>query len=484
MTYAQSPTERPEIVLSIVRILLPLGVLVALWLLAPAVASAVEGTGGALDDPVESTTDAVVTTTDTVTGDTGGGDTGGQGTVDSTGGEATDTAGSTGGEATDTAGSTGGEATDTAGKTTGAVTDTAGSTGGAATDTAGSTGGAATDTAGSTAGAATAAAGKATGAVTGAVADTVDSTAGAATDAAGGATGAVADTVDSVADTVDSTAGAATDAAGRATGAVGDTVDSTFETVMETAKPLAAPIAPTLGDAVGDVVDVMSDVVGTLGQYATGGLDRTTGSTGQLLEEATRLLENETTFLFRSVDDAPVIFVDPVLGAVGDTVEDGIVEQVIRSVDSVTEVSTRSQRDTDSDVDPTGSTVVDSGGTTQPSSDPVDLEKAIRDLPIARLAETPLAPVTATSGTSTDVPASDAPSSPRGEPVPIAPVPPEDAIPTGTAARDTQRGGSSTQDLAALAAAIFIALALVRWSRREAELRYSPVFLSLAERPG
>jgi hypothetical protein len=38
--------------------------------------------------------------------------------------------------------------------------------------------------------------------------------------------------------------------------------------------------------------------------------------------------------------------------------------------------------------------------------------------------------------------------------------------------------------IAALAAAIIIALALVRWSRREAEFRYSPVFLSLAERPG
>jgi hypothetical protein len=35
-----------------------------------------------------------------------------------------------------------------------------------------------------------------------------------------------------------------------------------------------------------------------------------------------------------------------------------------------------------------------------------------------------------------------------------------------------------------LATLLIIALVLLRWSRRDDEHRYSPVFLSLAERPG
>jgi hypothetical protein len=46
------------------------------------------------------------------------------------------------------------------------------------------------------------------------------------------------------------------------------------------------------------------------------------------------------------------------------------------------------------------------------------------------------------------------------------------------------RDGSSLDDLAAILASIMIALGLVRSFWREAELRYSPIFLSLAERPG
>jgi hypothetical protein len=54
----------------------------------------------------------------------------------------------------------------------------------------------------------------------------------------------------------------------------------------------------------------------------------------------------------------------------------------------------------------------------------------------------------------------------------------------GMSAHDTLRGGSSLQDFAAVLVAIMIALGLVRWSRRDAERRYSPVFLSLAGCPG
>jgi cytoskeletal protein RodZ len=54
----------------------------------------------------------------------------------------------------------------------------------------------------------------------------------------------------------------------------------------------------------------------------------------------------------------------------------------------------------------------------------------------------------------------------------------------GSTARNVLGGDSSFDDLAAILAAIVIALGLVRWSRRENETVYSPVFLSLAARPG
>jgi hypothetical protein len=54
----------------------------------------------------------------------------------------------------------------------------------------------------------------------------------------------------------------------------------------------------------------------------------------------------------------------------------------------------------------------------------------------------------------------------------------------GTSTNDSLRGGSSLQDFAAVLVAIMIALGLVRWSRRDTEMRYSPVFLSLAGHPG
>jgi hypothetical protein len=381
MTYVQPPTARTEILLSLSRILLTLGAIVAIWLMAPAAAKAVEGTE-ALNDPVGTVTEEVVTTQSPSE------------TLEQ-----------------DTAGSTAGAATDTAGKATDAVTDTVGSTAGAATDTAG----------------------KATDAVT---------------------------------DTVGSTAGAATDTGGRATDAVTDTVGST----METATRVVAQTVPRVSDVSGEVARATLEVVDVLGQSATGGLDRMTGTAAQLLED-------ETSFV-RIFDEASAILADPVLGSVGG----GIVEQAIRSLDEASAVvSTEPQRDADADVAPTGSTVVGGVRTTQPANNSIDLETAARDHRIDRLATAPLPLLIATSA---GAPASDAPSTHSGEPVPIGPATPEEAVPTGTAARDTMRGGSSTHDLAALAAPIFIALALVRWSRREAELRYSPVFLSLAERPG
>jgi hypothetical protein len=68
---------------------------------------------------------------------------------------------------------------------------------------------------------------------------------------------------------------------------------------------------------------------------------------------------------------------------------------------------------------------------------------------------------------------------PSALPTPDGPLPA-----TGSTAPDLLRDGSSLDDLAAILASIMIALGLVRSFWREAELRYSPIFLSLAERPG
>jgi hypothetical protein len=85
----------------------------------------------------------------------------------------------------------------------------------------------------------------------------------------------------------------------------------------------------------------------------------------------------------------------------------------------------------------------------------------------------------ATAGTtsSQDDPASDT--------VPNRAATSRDALPaTGTSVSEMLRAGSSLQDFAAVLVAIMIALGLVRWSRRDTEKRYSPVFLSLAGNPG
>jgi hypothetical protein len=62
---------------------------------------------------------------------------------------------------------------------------------------------------------------------------------------------------------------------------------------------------------------------------------------------------------------------------------------------------------------------------------------------------------------------------------------PNGSLPTaGSTAPQNLRGSSNANDLAAVLAAIVIALALLHWSRREAERSPTPVFLRLAERPG
>jgi hypothetical protein len=75
-----------------------------------------------------------------------------------------------------------------------------------------------------------------------------------------------------------------------------------------------------------------------------------------------------------------------------------------------------------------------------------------------------------------------APSSPE---TPTAPGR-SDGLPADAESTSPQllRDTWSFDDFAAVLAAILLALGLVRWSRREAELLHKPIFLPLAERPG
>lgn len=94
--------------------------------------------------------------------------------------------------------------------------------------------------------------------------------------------------------------------------------------------------------------------------------------------------------------------------------------------------------------------------------------------------------MTSAAPPSAGVPSSNhGPSEPGPGPfAPGSPAPSGRSSLTDIGSSQSLRSPSSSQDVGVLATLILIALALVRWSRREAELRLSPAFLSLPERPG
>jgi hypothetical protein len=142
-------------------------------------------------------------------------------------------------------------------------------------------------------------------------------------------------------------------------------------------------------------------------------------------------------------------------------------------------------------VDAVRSTATAWAGTVAETSDPV---AAVPEPVVSALAVRPVSeprtrgdgtpslggPVTfaARSGSSEPAPSGATPSDPTSRTDP-APLPG-----SGTAPRSSLDGGSSSRDAAVLTLLLVIALVLARWSRREGELRISPVFLSLQERPG
>ena len=281
------------------------------------------------------------------------------------------------------------------------------------------------------------------GGAVGSAVETVGGAAGSAVETVVGvadtATGATSQTVGTVADTATQTVGSAADTTTGALGAVGDTVGGAVEAVEPVTGTVAVAVDATLG-------------------AATQTVDQTLGAAGETVDQ-TLEAAGET--------------LDRALGAAS-----AVVHEVVGSDPA--------------SLDPT----TPSAGPASPAPAGVDISipdwhlgvgAPAGDSPSAAHGAEPGAPIGPTPWRG----ASSIGSTRGPARVPNAPVPTRPDTPTATAGPgsglgglDILRGGSSTQDVAVLATLLLIALAVARWSRREAEHRLSPVFLSLVERPG
>jgi len=268
--------------------------------------------------------------------------------------------------------------------------------------------------------------------------------------------------------------------------------------------------AATATDAVGSAREAVTDAVGAAND-AEGSVERATN------DAADNVADTVTDpAVGSSVDDAAGAMTDVTTGAEGDavsTVTDsgtaatGTTDDTMTTVDDFSDASATvdgTLADIDSDVSPTlegtGGGLVDATGSIQDvrgvptqleAGDPVpaselvdergrvDVETILGSTSRAVAIQPALA---SDPGVGVADPRS---SSSSGERAPDAPHSSEGTVPaTGMPARDSLSGGSSSSDVAAILAAMLIALGLVRWSLRESEMRYSPVFLSLAGHPG
>jgi hypothetical protein len=289
------------------------------------------------------------------------------------------------------------------------------------------------------------------------------------------------------------------------------TTDAPAATATESTNTTTTAVdepAATATDAVGSAGDAVTDAVGAAND-AAGSVER---ATKDAADNAADTVTNSA--VASSVDDAAGAMADVTTGAAGDavsTVTDSgtaairTTNDTMRTVDDLSDGSAtvdRTLADIESDVSPTlrrtggglvGATgsVQDVGGvpTQLEAGDPVpawelvderrrvDVESIIGSTPRALAIQPAFASAPGVGVAN--------PRSSSGEEAPNAPDSSEGTVPpTGMSARDSLRGGSSFSDVAAILAAMFIALGLVRWSRRESEMRYSPVFLSLAGHPG
>ena len=265
--------------------------------------------------------------------------------------------------------------------------------------------------------------------------------------------------------------------------------------------------AATATEAVGSAGDAVTDAVGATND-AAGSVER---ATKDAAENAADTVTNSA--VASSVDDAAGAMTDVTTGTAGDavsTVTDSgtaairTTNDTMRTVDDLSDASTTvdgTLADIESDVSPTlmgtgglvGATgsVQDVGGVLPQleAGDPVPPPELVDER--RRVDVESILGSTSRALAAQPAPASAPgvgvanPRSSSGEQAPNAPASSEGTVPaTGMSARDSLRGGSSFNDVAAILAAMLIALGLVRWSRRESKMRYSPVFLSLAGHPG
>lgn len=234
--------------------------------------------------------------------------------------------------------------------------------------------------------------------------------------------------------------GGVTDVATDAVGAVMEPVEQVTGTLTQTVEQVAEPVTQVVEPVAGAVEQVTDTTVGTLQQV----VDTTTGTVEEVVTEATGTS----------------------LGVLDDAA--GSVEDVTLPNAPAPETPHPDTRVATTPEQPT------TGGSR------FDVER-----PSPTLRE----PTAATAflveperNGSTQPPA---PGGATDRPEPTAPGHAESTSRDGgLISTSNLQGPSSGQDLGVLVTAILIALVLVRWSRREAELRLSPAILSLLERPG
>jgi hypothetical protein len=265
----------------------------------------------------------------------------------------------------------------------------------------------------------------------GGVGDAVEDTASGATDAVenttSGATDAVEDTTSGATDAVENTTSGAADAVETATSGATDTVEGATSDATQAVKSAADGVVAAARSTTKQAIDVAGVVLETAG-----------GLGDRIIADASALTTGSLAFVREAVD----------------TVSDGVVP----GVDSLRDVAVPTRTAPPPDLRRTSTDVSDRGARTVPS-------------------------ITGSIGWMAAIPPGETAASPGSGPGP--PMPSTDSTPaTSSMSGSTLRVGPSSHDLAAVLAAFAIALALVRWSRRERERTLTPVFLSLVERPG
>jgi len=279
----------------------------------------------------------------------------------------------------------------------------------------------------------------------------------------------VAETTSSASESSSSTVSDATESTPAAAQTAAD-ASATVQGASQTASDAADGVTGAVSDAAGDPVAKVTASAEEASRTATETINGATGAATRAADSATQTIRDAADTGVSMVADA------------GDA--------VVRTSGAAAADLSNAVRVATSEPMPTApSSVPQLDG-----SDPVpvvepdqDAPRSLSDLPplvdrersslVTNASSTGVASAAAGTTSSQDDSASDT--------VPNRAATSRDALPaTGTSASETLRAGSSLQDFAAVLVAIMIALGFARWSRRDAEKRYAPVFLSLAGNPG